>query len=177
MAYEALDRRYKIAKRLYTQLDLIRIRLALFSYIYRNEQTRSVSMLDFVRGRKIAGSMGRAADRAEGSAIKRMSRIQNPDHLDRCFVKTTQGDIPAGPRIRPSCVLFGPSACTGRCPRPTVPHPRRSHGHASSGTSGWASHGHLPRPFDLLGGDRLLRLVSSTTTAHLLVARNASAQS
>lgn len=48
MAYEALDRRYKIAKGLYTQLDLIRIHLALLSYIYRNEKTRSISVLDFI---------------------------------------------------------------------------------------------------------------------------------
>jgi hypothetical protein len=82
MAFETLDRRHKIAERLYTQLDLIRTRLAVLSYIYRNEQTRSVSMLDFVRGRKIARSMGRAADHAEGSAVERMSRIQNLDHLD-----------------------------------------------------------------------------------------------
>jgi hypothetical protein len=39
-------------------------------------------MLYFIRGWKIAASVRRAADHAEGPPIERMSWIQNLDHFD-----------------------------------------------------------------------------------------------
>jgi hypothetical protein len=48
IGFETFDRRYKLAERLYTQFCPIRTHFIRFGCRYRNQQTCSTSVLDFI---------------------------------------------------------------------------------------------------------------------------------